>query len=87
MDQQKRNQNEKKLGNWEELPHGGRRYWYNVEGRAGWQAKYVKEVNEDEDMIEFRQEIYDDKGQLVEVHQKYPVDRGHQKVENEREKG
>ena len=26
------------------------------------------------------QEIYDDQGNLVEIHEKYPVDRGHQKV-------
>ena len=37
--------------------------------------------------VEFRQEIYDDKGQLVEVHEKYPLDRGHRKVEKEKGKG
>jgi hypothetical protein len=28
----------------------------------------------------FWQEIYDERGRLVEVHEKYPVDRGHEKV-------
>lgn len=87
MDQQKREQNEKKFGNWKELSHGGRRYWYDVEGRAGWRARYVKEVNEDEDTTVFYREIYDDNGQLVEIHEKYPVDRGHRKVEKERKAG
>jgi len=28
----------------------------------------------------FWQEIYDDTGRLVEIHEKFPVDKGHQKV-------
>jgi hypothetical protein len=28
----------------------------------------------------FWQEIYDEHSQLMEVHEKYPVDKGHQKV-------
>jgi hypothetical protein len=83
VDQQKREQNEKKFGNWEALSHGERRYWYTVKGHAGWKARYVKKVDKDEDTIEFYQEIYDDKEQLVEIHEKYPVDRGHRKVEKE----
>ena len=80
MKQQKREQNEKKFGSWEELPQGGRQYWYDVEGHAGWKARYVKEVDKDEHTIEFYQEIYNDNGQLVEIHEKYPIDRGHRKV-------
>lgn len=87
MDQHKREQNEKKFDNWEELTHGGRRYWYDVEGRAGWKARYVKEVDEDEDTIEFYQEIYDGKGRLMEIHEKYPVDEGHRKVEKGKKEG
>jgi hypothetical protein len=30
--------------------------------------------------VRFYQEIYDDTGKLVEIHHKYPVDQGHQKV-------
>ena len=52
MDQQKREQNEKKFGNWEELSRGGRQYWYDVEGHTGWRARYVREVDEDEETIE-----------------------------------
>jgi len=51
------------------------RYWLDVIGRSGWRARYVKEV----DMREV-QEIYDENGQFVEVHDKYPVDLGHRKV-------
>jgi hypothetical protein len=75
-----RAQNEKKFGNWEELPNGGRRYWLNVPGRLGWLARYLKEVDACETTLRFWQEIYDDQGRLVETHQKYPVDKGHQKV-------
>lgn len=87
MDLQRREQNEKKFGNWEKLSDGGRRYWYDVEGHAGWKARYVKEVDGEEDTIEFYQEIYDNKGQLVEIHEKYPVDRGHQRVKKEKKEG
>ena len=30
--------------------------------------------------MRFLQEIYDEQGKLVELHEKYPVDKGHQKV-------
>ncbi len=75
-----RQQNEKKFGNWTELPGGGRRYWLDVVGRMGWRARYLKEVDDQETTLRFWQEIYDDQGKLVEIHQKYPVDTGHQKV-------
>lgn len=76
----KRRQNERKFGNWERLPGGGRRYWYQVSGHGGWMARYVKDVDSKEETVRFCQEIYDVQGNLVEVHQKYPVDLGHQKV-------
>ncbi|MCX8089925.1 MAG: hypothetical protein N3I86_03180 [Verrucomicrobiae bacterium] len=75
-----REQNEKKFGQWENLPGGGRRYWLDVIGRLGWRARYIKEVDAGEKTVRFWQEIYDDTGRLVEVHEKYPVDRGHRKV-------
>ena len=75
-----RTQNEKKFGNWHELPEGHRRYWLDVVGRLGWRARYLKEVDAQEITLLFWQEIYDDQGKLVEIHEKYPVDRGHQKV-------
>ena len=75
-----RTQNEQKFGAWEELPAGGRRYRLDVAGRLGWTARYLKEVDAAETTLRFWQEIYDDQGKLVEVHEKYPVDKGHQKV-------
>jgi len=75
-----RQQNEKKFGHWEELPGGGRRYRLEVPGRLGWLARYFKEVDAQEVTLRFWQNIYDDTGQLVEIHEKFPVDKGHQKV-------
>jgi hypothetical protein len=40
----------------------------------------VKEVAAAERTLRFGQEIFDDRGQLIEVHEKYPVDRGHRKT-------
>jgi len=75
-----RRQNEKKFGWWEDLPGGGRRYRLEVTGRFGWRARYQKEVDAKENTVRFWQEIYDDTGKLVETHEKFPVDKGHQKV-------
>jgi len=72
-----RRQNERKFVAWDELPDGGRRYFYEVQGRHGWSARYVKEVDDSEQTIKFYQEIYDDEGHLVEIHEKYPVNKGH----------
>ena len=51
-----------------------------MSGRQGWRARYLKEVDAQESTLRLWQEIYDDQGKLVEVHEKYPVDKGHQKV-------
>jgi len=75
-----RSQNERKFENWDELPGGGRRYWLDVAGRLGWRARYLKEVDASETTVRFWQEVYDDQGRLVEIHEKYPVDKGHRKV-------
>ena len=75
-----RQHNERKFSRWEALPGGGRRYRLEVMGRLGWQARYLKEVNAKEITVRFWQEIYDDTGKLVETHEKFPVDKGHQKV-------
>ena len=76
----KRDQNEKKYGHWKELAGDNRQYWLDVKGRYGWLARYVKVVNSSENTLRFYQEIYNEKGQLVEIHEKFPVDKGHQKV-------
>ena len=75
-----RTQNEKKFGQWDELPGGGRRYRLDVPGRQGWLARYLKEVDASETTLRFWQEICDDRGNMTEVHQKYPVDTGHERV-------
>ena len=87
MDKQgefKRRINERKFGIWEELLDGGRRYSYKVEGRHGWTACYVKEVNLMEETLRFYQEIYDNNGKLVEIHEKFPDDKGHKKIIEEK---
>ncbi len=79
-DEHKRRQNERIFGKWDELSDGSRRYFYEVQGRHGWSARYVKEVDNAERTIKFYQEVYDDKGRLVEIHEKYPVNKGHTRV-------
>ncbi len=73
-------QNERKFGHWEEITGGGRRYWIEIQGRQGWRARYLKEVDARETTLRFWQEIYDEQNNLVEVHHKYPVDEGHRKA-------
>jgi hypothetical protein len=80
MDFKKQQKNEKQFNNWTETSTGGRIYWYEIPGKHGWKARYVKEVNSNEDTLTFRQEIYDENDVLVEIHQKFPVDTGHQKI-------
>jgi hypothetical protein len=38
-------------------------------------------VDANENTISFVQEIYNDAGQLIETHQKYPIDTNHQRVD------
>jgi hypothetical protein len=76
----RREQNERKFPQWEDLPRGERRYWLDVLSRSGWKVRYVKEVDANEATTRFYQEVYNEIGELVEVHHKYPVDLGHRKV-------
>jgi len=76
----KRQLNKRKFSHWQFLPDNGRKYWIDVAGRHGWLARYLKEVNEIEETIRFYQEIYDDRGNLIEIHEKFPVDKGHRKA-------
>jgi hypothetical protein len=48
-----------------------------------WEKLPVKEVDAMEQTIKFYQNIYDDTGMLVEVHEKYPDDKGHRKVQGD----
>ena len=75
-----RSQNERKFESWENLPGGGRRYQLEVKGRQGWKAYYLKEVDAAEQTLKFWQEVYNDQNVLVEVHEKYPIDKGRRKV-------
>ena len=43
-------------------------------------ARYLKEVDAQEVTLRFWQEIYDERGKLIEVHEKYSVYTGHRKV-------
>ena len=80
MDARQRLQNERKFGAWRQLPDGGRIYSYDVKGRSGWRARYVKEVDAEESTVRFYQEVYDGDGRLREIHHKFPFDLGHQQV-------
>jgi hypothetical protein len=76
-----RSANERRFKQWTETENGGRLYTRKVIGQYGWYAIYVKEVDANENILLFRQEIYNDQNYLVEIHEKYPIDKGHQKVE------
>ncbi len=64
----------------EELPNGGRRYFRDFVGRAGGRACYIKEADAAETTTRFAQEIYNRGGDLVPVHEKFPVDLGHRQI-------
>ncbi len=81
MNINKRQENENKFPNFEEREDGSRMYWFEIEGRMGWKAKYLKIVDQEEITLSFWQEIYDETGLLVEIHEKYPVNKGHKKIE------
>jgi hypothetical protein len=78
--ERKRAVNERKFPHWEELATGGRKYWYETVGKFGFKARYVKGVDGREETTRFYQEIYDSRGSLVEVHEKFPIDLGHQRI-------
>ena len=80
MNSKKRKDNESKFDFWKEAENGNRIYWFEIKGKYDWKAKYVKEVDAEERTISFYQEIYNEKNELVEVHYKYPEDKGHQKL-------
>lgn len=80
MDVLKRKQNEKEFENWSETSNGSRQYWFEVRGRNGGKAKYVKEVDNKEMTTAFWQEIFDKDGKMIEIHEKFPIDKGHIKT-------
>ena len=76
----KRSKNEINFEVWKDLADGGRVYSVNVSGKHGWSAGYFKEVDASEITVRFWQEIYNEQGVLVELHEKYPVDSGHRSL-------
>ncbi len=80
MNEKQRQKNELEFESWKEKENGGRIYSFEIPGKLGWKAKYLKEVNNEEVTIRFWQEVYDDKNVLKEIHEKYPVDKGHKKM-------
>ena len=80
MPDKKRQRNENKFEHWQETENGGRIYWFEISGHRGWKAKYVKEVDKYETTISFWQEIYNQQNVLVEIHEKYPENKGHKKI-------
>lgn len=60
MNDKKKLVNEQKFKNWKPAKSGGRIYWFDVKGRHDWSARYVKEVDKNENTLRFTQEIYDE---------------------------
>lgn len=78
-----REQNEKRFGQWELLPDGGRRYWADRKGAVSGFQRMIKWVDTNETTIRLVQEIYNAEGNLIERHQKFPVDTGHEVIGEE----
>lgn len=73
-----REQNEEEFENWRDLPDGGRRYWNERKGKIWGYQHIIKIVDVNENTLFVIQEIYNHDGELFERHQKYPVDTGHE---------
>ncbi len=81
MNAKRRQKNEAEYEFWVEKENGNRIYSFEISGKMGWKAKYLKEVDSEEETIRFWQEIYDEKNSLREIHEKYPADKGHKKIQ------
>lgn len=79
MPDKKRIQNEKEYPNWAELEDGKRLYWKDINAgdSSGRKARYEKIVDSDEQTVSFVQKIFDNLGNLTEIHEKFPIDKGH----------
>ena len=80
-----RQQTEKDFDHWEDLPDGGRCYWFDRKSAIWGVQRIVKIVDQNEKTQFLIQEIYNDDGQLVERHQKFPIDTGHEIIKPESE--
>ncbi len=83
MDEKKRKANETEFDLWTDNDMGGRIYYFEINGKFEWKAKYLKEVDKDEITKRFWQKIYDERNILREIHEKYLFNKGHKKVEND----
>jgi hypothetical protein len=85
MSESKRKQHEKRYDSWTTLESKGRLYRKEIIARngSGWKAVYLQEVDEKESVVRFWQEIYNEKNELVEIHEKYPEDKGHVIIQKE----
>ena len=75
-----REQNEKEYRNWIDLSDGSRRYWRERKGKVSGLQRMIKIVDTNENTLLVVQEIYSDSGELIERHQKFPHDTGHQVI-------
>ena len=75
----KRRKNEKEYSTWTELENGGRIYVKKVNAgdKSGNFAQYEKKVDQNEKTITFVQKIIDKSGNVLEIHEKFPIDKGH----------
>jgi len=80
MNEIKRRKNEAEFERWIEKADGSRIYSFEIKGRMGWKALYLKEVDSEEKTLKFWQEVYDEKNVLREIHEKHPIDKGHKKL-------
>ena len=80
MNLHKQKKNEIEFDHWQELPEGGRKYWFDVKGKHGGFARYTKVTDANEITVTFVQEIYDSQGNKTAIHEKYPIDKGHQNL-------
>ena len=55
MSTKKRKENEKKFGKWTQHHDGSRVYFYEVNERFDWKARYIKEVDSEEKTLKFYQ--------------------------------
>ncbi len=75
-----RKSNERRFTLWDDLPDGGRRYYRLIPGKVRGYARYVKAVDAHENTLTIVQEVYDNEGRLIAIHQKFPEDIGHQAI-------
>jgi hypothetical protein len=55
------------------LPAGGRRFRLEIRCRSGGRAVYFEEFDPAKKTVRFWREIYDERGSLVEVHERFPL--------------